>query len=76
MLRVTTGLLLLIAFSAVAARAGEFNSVLNVGDEAPSWRELPGTDDKPHSLDDLKKSKLVVVVFTCNSCPASPGASP
>ena len=49
--------------------AGEYNQVLNIGDSAPQWNELPGTDGESHSSDDLKKSKSVVVVFTCNSCP-------
>ena len=49
--------------------AGEFNQVLNIGDVAPPWNELPGVDGKAHSLADLKDSKAVVVVFTCNSCP-------
>jgi peroxiredoxin len=50
-------------------RAGEFNQVLSVGDAAPAWKDLPGTDGKTHSLADLKGKPLVVVVFTCNSCP-------
>ncbi|MBC8354428.1 MAG: thioredoxin family protein [Planctomycetes bacterium] len=49
--------------------AGEYNPVLSIGDPAPSWKELPGIDGKPHSLADLKQSKAVVLVFTCNSCP-------
>jgi peroxiredoxin len=49
--------------------AGEFNKALNVGDAAPAWKELPGTDGKTHSLSDLKDKDVVVVVFTCNSCP-------
>ena len=53
------------------ARAGEFNSVRNVGDQAPVWSDLPGTDGKNHSLADLKDAKVVVVVFTCNSCPVA-----
>lgn len=48
--------------------AGEHNKVLNVGDPAPAWVELPGVDGKKHSLADLKDSPLVVVIFTCNSC--------
>jgi peroxiredoxin len=51
------------------ADAGEFNTVLSIGDKAPAWEKLPGTDGKTHSLSDLKDKKLVVVVFTCNSCP-------
>ena len=50
------------------APAGEFNKVLKVGDAAPAWTDLPGTDDKKHSLADLKDKDAVVVVFTCNSC--------
>lgn len=51
--------------------AGEFNTELSIGDAAPAWKDLPGTDGKQHSLDDLKDKKLVVVVFTCNSCPVA-----
>lgn len=54
---------------ATTVNAGEFNKKLNVGDPAPAWRDLPGTDGKKHSLADLKDKDVVVVVFTCNSCP-------
>ena len=47
------------------------NPALKVGDAAPDWKELPGTDDKKHSLADLHENRVVVVVFTCNSCPYS-----
>ncbi len=50
-------------------RAGEFNPVLNIGDDAPAWQQLPGVDGKEHSLKDLAESDVVVVVFTCNTCP-------
>jgi peroxiredoxin len=60
-----------LVFLACTARAGEFNKVLSIGDAAPAWSELPGTDDKTHSLDELKEKKLVLVVFTCNSCPVA-----
>jgi peroxiredoxin len=66
MIRLTLGLLLMLA---AVAKAGEYNTVLNVGDAAPAWRDLPGTDGKTHSLADLKDKQAVVVVFTCNSCP-------
>jgi peroxiredoxin len=55
--------------AAVCAQAGQFNSVLNIGDPAPDWKDLPGVDGKRHSLADLRDRDLVVVVFTCNSCP-------
>src|SRR6266545_8155608 len=54
---------------AAPSSAGEFNKKLNVGDPAPIWKDLPGTDGKMHSLADLKDKDVVVVVFTCNSCP-------
>lgn len=51
--------------------AGEFNEVLSIGDAAPAWKELPGTDGKRHALSDLKDQRVVVVVFTCASCPTA-----
>lgn len=51
------------------ARAGTYNPVLSIGDTAPEWKQLPGTDGEAHSWHDVKDKKLVVVVFTCNSCP-------
>src|SRR6202050_4023332 len=54
-----------------SAHAGKFNDLLKIGDEAPAWVELPGVDGKKHSLADLKDKQVVVVVFTCNSCPVA-----
>ncbi len=51
------------------ASAGEYNEVLSIGDVAPAWSELPGVDGRKHSLKDLADKQVVVVVFTCNSCP-------
>jgi peroxiredoxin len=62
--------LTLILFAAPAT-AGEFNKKLSPGDPAPAWSDLPGTDGKKHSLADLKDKDVVVVVFTCNSCPVA-----
>ena len=62
---------LLLAFFATIAFCGEHNEVLKIGDVAPAWSELPGTDDNKHSLAELKDRKVVVVVFTCNSCPVA-----
>lgn len=53
----------------VPARAGQYNSVLDIGDTAPAWMDLVGIDDQKHSLVDLHKNDVIVVVFTCNSCP-------
>jgi peroxiredoxin len=63
----------LTAVASAAAVAGEFNETLNIGDAGPAWKELPGTDDKTHSLADLPAEKLIAVVFTCNSCPVAAG---
>ena len=63
--------LLVVVCCSGALLAGEHNPKLNIGDAAPVWSKLPGTDGKQHSLDDLKDKKLVVVVFTCNSCPVA-----
>lgn len=64
---VSLGSLLFVA----SAHAGEFNEVLSIGQAAPAWEKLPGVDDKQHSLADLKDKPVVVVVFTCNSCPVA-----
>jgi peroxiredoxin len=61
----------LLAVLATPVLAGKYNAVLNVGDEAPAWSDLEGVDGKRHSLDDLADKDVVVVVFTCNSCPVA-----
>jgi peroxiredoxin len=60
-----------VCSAAPCAFAGEFNGVLNVGDAAPTWSDLPGADGQQHSLADLVNKKVVVIVFTCNSCPVA-----
>jgi peroxiredoxin len=60
-------------FDGTALHAGKFNKALSVGDKAPEFKNLVGTDDKPHSLADWKDAKLVVVIFTCNHCPIASG---
>lgn len=65
--------LLAAALLGAAAPAGEFNKALSVGDPAPAWANLEGTDGQKHALADLKGKDAVVVVFTCNSCPVAVG---
>src|SRR5688500_2243470 len=60
-----------IALIAPRAGAGEYNEVLDIGDKAPAFAELTGTDDKKHGLADFKKAKAIVLVFTCNHCPVA-----
>jgi peroxiredoxin len=51
--------------------AGEKSKKLNIGDAAPAWSGLVGTDDQKHGLADIKDAKLVVLVFLCNHCPVA-----
>lgn len=44
---------------------------LNIGDTAPGWTDLLGTDDLRHSLSDLRDKDVIVVCFTSNTCPYS-----
>lgn len=60
-----------VLLCAAVVRAGEFNEVLSIGDAAPAWKDLPGTDGQTHSLSDLKDKDVVVLVFTCVSCPTA-----
>ena len=62
--------LMYLVFGSLAT-AGKFNRELSVGDQAPDWSGLVGTDDKKHNLQDYKESSVLVVVFTCNHCPVA-----
>lgn len=66
--RLLFSLALVCAMSAVAS-AGKYNPVLDVGDAAPDWNALPATNGKTYSRDSFKDKKVLVVAFTCNSCP-------
>jgi peroxiredoxin len=69
-LRIALSVLALFT-STTSALAGKFNKVLSIGDAAPAWQGLPGTDGKEHALADLTEKEVIVVVFTCNSCPVA-----
>ncbi len=69
-LRLIAALAVITLFTS-ASQAGRWNKVLDIGDKAPEFNGLIGTDDKQHSLSDFKDAKLVVAVFTCNSCPVA-----
>ncbi|MCC9607241.1 thioredoxin family protein [Blastopirellula sp. JC732] len=64
----TASLIALCCFASLLS-AGEYNPVKNIGDKAPEWKELPGVDGKKHSLADLAAKEVIVVAFTCNTCP-------
>ena len=68
----TSGVVILAALMQgfpTSSLAGEYNQVLSIGDKIPVWKDLPGTDGKTHSLEDLQDKDVVVVIFTCASCP-------
>ena len=49
----------------------KFNRVLDIGDAAPVWTQLPGVDDRFHRMNDYQDAKLMVLAFTCNHCPVA-----
>ena len=54
----------------IPAPAGQFNKKVSIGDAAPTFAALEGTDGKKHSSSDYKKDVLVIVI-TCNECIAA-----
>jgi thiol-disulfide isomerase/thioredoxin len=54
---------------ALVAAAGTYNKMLSIGDAAPNWKGLEGTDGKKHSLADFADKDVLVICFTCNTCP-------
>lgn len=61
-------LLLLASWVTTELNAGKYNRTVDIGDTAPVFQKLPGIDGKSYSISDFKKPVLVVI-FTCNSCP-------
>lgn len=45
---------------------------LQIGEPAPDF-SLVGTDDQTYSLHDFDDASVLVIVFTCNHCPAAQG---
>src|SRR3954462_6919705 len=70
-MRTTAFILASILLVTSPAPAGKYNKKLNIGDKAPAWKDLEGTDGKKHALADLADRDAVVVVFTCNTCPVA-----
>lgn len=51
------------------AISGTYNKTLSIGDAAPDWKGLEGTDGKKHALADFADKDVLVICFTCNTCP-------
>lgn len=68
-------LMVLVLLSAVLtyspALAGKYNKALSVGDAAPEFKGLQDADGKTYSLADYKDKDVVVVIFSCNTCPTA-----
>ena len=66
-------LMFALLLAAVALPRAEvlFAAGVKIGDPAPDFKGIIGTDNKTHSLSDFKDCKLVVLVFTCNHCPVA-----
>jgi peroxiredoxin len=63
-------LLLTLVLALSSAACGGKDAGLALGAQAPDFA-LPGIDGRTHSLGDFAASRVLVVVFTCNTCPAS-----
>ena len=61
-------LVTLLLIAAPLTRAADQPKMLEIGQSAPDFN-LPGIDDKMHSLKDYVDAKLLVIIFTCNHCP-------
>lgn len=74
MIRFLSMALALIGFTGTlseVAWAGKYNPTRNIGDLAPDWRELPGVDGKKYARSDFQSYDILVIAFTCNTCPTA-----
>lgn len=68
--RILVAIIAIIAIQ-TPAHAGKYNKTLSIGDAAPEFEELQDADGKAHSLADLKDKEVVVIAFSCNTCPTA-----
>ena len=64
------GALAALSFAVLAACGGNSPRTLAIGSPAPDFT-LPGIDGTIHTLAEYSKSPVLVLVATCNHCPAS-----
>jgi peroxiredoxin len=43
--------------------------MLTIGQKAPNFQEIPGTDGRRYQLASFDDTPVLVLVFTCNGCP-------
>lgn len=60
-----------VAISPISASSTieSFNEVLSIGDDAPKLTGLIQTDGKPFDAEEIAKGHILIIVFTCNTCP-------
>jgi peroxiredoxin len=61
---------LLFMFSFAGKSVTDEPVILAIGAAAPDFK-LPATDGKIYSLASFAKSKILVIIFTCNHCPTA-----
>ncbi len=61
----------LVSYWGMAAALAEKPERGEIGTVAPDWKKLKGVDDKDYGLKSFEKSKVIVIVFTCNHCPVA-----
>ena len=62
--------ILVLALVVTTAQA-EKKKGLSIGDKAPTFTNLPGTDGKSYSSSDFKDKDVLVICITCNHCPVA-----
>lgn len=63
--------ILFVALLCNFAHAGKYNKTLSIGDAAPEFKGLQDADGKSYSLADYKDKDVVVIAFSCNTCPTA-----
>ncbi|MBN1379906.1 MAG: thioredoxin family protein [Gammaproteobacteria bacterium] len=66
---------LFLVFTFHAAHAGQYNSIINIGDSLPDFKNLPSIEGSNLSSSDLTESVLVLVSLA-NHCPWVQGMDP
>lgn len=62
--------LLSISFLFISSTPGEDHKILKIGAKAPlAENKMKDISGKDYSLNDLKKGKGLLVIFSCNTCP-------
>ncbi len=63
--------LIIVSLSTMHSCAADERVALKIGDSAPGWNMLAGTDGMAHSMNELADRDVLIVCFTCNTCPYS-----